>query len=229
ARAGPARVRADPEGARHLLADAPAPPRSRGQPPDGSRGGSRAGRSAHARDPRVEQRPHARLSRPGGDCARRPRVALGEGPGGAGSVQSLGETEHRAALGPPARARRPPRGGARRLGGRRPFRPRIRHRGGNRGGNPETPVSARGKRPPRTDAAVPAPWRNDIARVLVSEEQIARRVAQLARDITRDFAARDTVVVAILNGTVMFLADLLRHLSFPLRLDFVGISSYGDG
>lgn len=90
-------------------------------------------------------------------------------------------------------------------------------------------MSARGKLPPRTDAAVPAPWRNDIARVLVSEEQIARRVAQLARDITRDFAARDTVVVAILNGTVMFLADLLRHLSFPLRLDFVGISSYGDG
>ncbi|MBL9135894.1 MAG: hypoxanthine phosphoribosyltransferase [Verrucomicrobiales bacterium] len=65
--------------------------------------------------------------------------------------------------------------------------------------------------------------------MLISQEEIARRITQLAQEISRDFAERETVVVAVLNGTVMFLADLLRHLSFPLRLDFVGVSSYGNG
>lgn len=76
---------------------------------------------------------------------------------------------------------------------------------------------------------VPAAWRNDLDRILISQEDIARRITQLAQEISRDFAGRETVVVAVLNGTVMFLADLLRHLSFPLRLDFVGVSSYGNG
>jgi len=47
--------------------------------------------------------------------------------------------------------------------------------------------------------------------------------------IERDFAKREMVVVSLLNGTVMFLADLIRHLSLPLRLDFIGVSSYGLG
>src|SRR5262249_27256868 len=51
----------------------------------------------------------------------------------------------------------------------------------------------------------------------------------LSRQIERDFVGRELVVVAILNGTVMFLADLIRHLSLPLRLDFIGVSSYGGG
>lgn len=51
----------------------------------------------------------------------------------------------------------------------------------------------------------------------------------LARAITRDYAGRDLVIVALLNGTVMFLADLIRHLELPLRLDFIGVSSYGAG
>jgi hypoxanthine phosphoribosyltransferase len=45
----------------------------------------------------------------------------------------------------------------------------------------------------------------------------------------RDFAGREMVVVSLLTGTVMFLADLLRNLSLPLRLDFIGVSSYGAG
>jgi len=47
--------------------------------------------------------------------------------------------------------------------------------------------------------------------------------------LTEEFAGRELVVVAVLNGTIMFLADLIRHLSLPLRLDFIGISSYGLG
>ncbi len=76
---------------------------------------------------------------------------------------------------------------------------------------------------------VPARWREEVERVLLTEEQIARRVRWLARQISGDFAARDFVVVSLLNGTVLFLADLIRHLSLPLRLDFIGVSSYRTG
>ena len=65
--------------------------------------------------------------------------------------------------------------------------------------------------------------------MLITEAQLARRVRALAREIERDFHGRETVVVSLLNGTVMFLADLLRHLNLPLRLDFLGVSSYGEG
>jgi len=64
---------------------------------------------------------------------------------------------------------------------------------------------------------------------LITEEQIAQRVREIAARLTHDFAGRDLVVVAVLNGTIMFLADLIRHLSIPLRLDFIGVSSYGLG
>ena len=69
----------------------------------------------------------------------------------------------------------------------------------------------------------------DIESVLITEAQIASRIAELSREIERDFRGRELVVVAVLNGTVMFLADLIRHLGLPLRLDFVGVSSYGAG
>ncbi|HVU07724.1 MAG TPA: hypoxanthine phosphoribosyltransferase [Verrucomicrobiae bacterium] len=72
-------------------------------------------------------------------------------------------------------------------------------------------------------------WHREIERVLITEEQIARRVKILAREIERDFRGREMVVVSLLNGTVMFLADLMRHLNLPLRLDFMGVSSYGVG
>ena len=72
-------------------------------------------------------------------------------------------------------------------------------------------------------------WRKEVERILISEEQIARRVKILAREIERDFRGRETVVVSLLSGTVMFLGDLIRHLNLPLRLDFIGVSSYGAG
>lgn len=76
---------------------------------------------------------------------------------------------------------------------------------------------------------MPSPWRDDLAAVLIPEASIQRRVRTLARAITADFAGRETVVVALLSGSVMFLADLIRHLPIPLRLDFIGVSSYGHG
>lgn len=77
--------------------------------------------------------------------------------------------------------------------------------------------------------ATPADWQHEIGRVLITEQQIARRVRQLTRQVQRDFSGRDVVIVSLLSGTVMFLADLVRHLSLPLRLDFIGVSSYGAG
>jgi hypoxanthine phosphoribosyltransferase len=76
---------------------------------------------------------------------------------------------------------------------------------------------------------VPARWRGELERILISQDQIARRIKSLSREIEREFKGRELTVVAVLNGTVLFLADLVRHLSLPMRLDFVGVSSYGAG
>lgn len=76
---------------------------------------------------------------------------------------------------------------------------------------------------------VPARWRAELQSVLITEAQLRRRVRELAQAIIRDHAQGELLVVPILTGTLMFMADLLRHLTMPLRLDFVGVSSYRDG
>lgn len=87
----------------------------------------------------------------------------------------------------------------------------------------------RAKRASARSRRVPPQWREEVERVLITEEQIAARVRKLSRELEVDYAGRELVVVSLLNGTVMFLADLIRHLSLPLRLDFIGVSSYGKG
>lgn len=81
----------------------------------------------------------------------------------------------------------------------------------------------------RSFPRVPAPWRSEVERILITEPQLARRVRRLSAEIERDFRGHEMVVVSLLSGTVMFLADLIRYLSLPLRLDFIGVSSYGAG
>ena len=66
---------------------------------------------------------------------------------------------------------------------------------------------------------------------LISAEAIAGRVAELGAQITSDYAAHagsDIVVIGVLKGSVIFLADLVRHIASPIYVDFIGISSYGD-
>lgn len=82
---------------------------------------------------------------------------------------------------------------------------------------------------PATRVPVPRPWRGEVERILITDAQLARRVRRLSAEIERDFRGRELVVVSLLSGTVMFLADLIRNLSLPLRLDFMGVSSYGSG
>jgi hypoxanthine phosphoribosyltransferase len=78
-------------------------------------------------------------------------------------------------------------------------------------------------------ARVPTHWRKEVKEILIAERQIAARLREMSHQIQRDFNRREMVVVSLLNGTVMFLADLIRNLSLPLRLDFIGVSSYGSG
>ncbi len=77
--------------------------------------------------------------------------------------------------------------------------------------------------------SVPPRWRKDVERILITDTQLARRIRQMSREIERDFTGREMVIVSLLTGTVMFLGDLIRHISLPLRLDFMGVSSYGAG
>ena len=65
--------------------------------------------------------------------------------------------------------------------------------------------------------------------LLFSREQIARRVRELAATISAEYAGRDLVLVGILRGAFVFLADLLRHLTIPAAVDFLGAASYGFG
>lgn len=81
----------------------------------------------------------------------------------------------------------------------------------------------------RASGRVPKFWGKELRAVLISPAQLRRRVRALSRQVERDHAGREMTVIALLTGTVMFLADLIRHLSLPLRLDFIGVSSYRQG
>ena len=76
---------------------------------------------------------------------------------------------------------------------------------------------------------MPPAWCGEVDRILITDAQLAGRVKKMSAEIEDDFRGREMVVVSLLSGTVMFLADLIRHLSLPLRLDFIGVSSYGSG
>jgi hypoxanthine phosphoribosyltransferase len=68
-----------------------------------------------------------------------------------------------------------------------------------------------------------------VATILYPEEDIQRRVRDLGQSITRDYAGRSPVLICILKGAVVFLADLFREIDLPVRVDFMSITSYGGG
>ena len=67
----------------------------------------------------------------------------------------------------------------------------------------------------------------DVAHVLLTEEQIRVRVAELGRQITADQAGRRLTLVSVLKGSLPFMADLMREIDLPLRIDLMEVSSYG--
>jgi hypoxanthine phosphoribosyltransferase len=68
---------------------------------------------------------------------------------------------------------------------------------------------------------------DDIAEVLVSEEQIQAKVVELGKRISQDYAGEELLLIGLLRGAIVFLSDLMRAIEIPVRLDFIGISSYG--
>ena len=70
---------------------------------------------------------------------------------------------------------------------------------------------------------------SDLTRVLVTKEELATRITELAADIDRDYAGKELLLVGVLNGAVMVMADLSRALSIHCRMDWMAVSSYGSG
>jgi hypoxanthine phosphoribosyltransferase len=70
---------------------------------------------------------------------------------------------------------------------------------------------------------------NDLTEILITEEQIRSRIAELARDVERDYAGKDVLLIGVLKGAVMVMADLSRELRIPVTMDWMAVSSYGSG
>jgi hypoxanthine phosphoribosyltransferase len=68
--------------------------------------------------------------------------------------------------------------------------------------------------------------RDDLETILLTEAQIQQRLDELARELERDYAGRELTLVAVLTGSMLFIADLLRRLPMPLRVDCIGVASY---
>ena len=71
--------------------------------------------------------------------------------------------------------------------------------------------------------------KNDVLKVLLTEEQIHERVAELGAQIAKDYADKNLLLVSVLKGSVVFMADLMRAITIPARIDFMATSSYGSG
>ena len=66
----------------------------------------------------------------------------------------------------------------------------------------------------------------DIEKILLTEEQIKARIAELGKEISRDYEGKDPVVLGVLKGVVVFYADMIRHITVPCQMDFMCLSSY---
>ena len=67
-----------------------------------------------------------------------------------------------------------------------------------------------------------------IGEILIDEETLAARVAELGAEVSADYEGRDLLLIGVLKGAIFFMADLMRHLTVACEVDFMAISSYGD-
>ena len=70
---------------------------------------------------------------------------------------------------------------------------------------------------------------NDIQEILFSQEALDKRVSEIAEEINRDYADKEILLVSVLRGSFIFMADLARKITRPCRVDFMSVSSYGKG
>ena len=71
--------------------------------------------------------------------------------------------------------------------------------------------------------------RDNVLRTLFSEEELQKKVAELGAAITEEYRGKDLLIVTVLKGAVVFLADLMRKIDTPAEIDFMVVSSYGAG
>jgi len=76
---------------------------------------------------------------------------------------------------------------------------------------------------------LPPPYTELLAETLITPEQLQARIAELGAEFSQDYAGKDLLLICILRGGVMFLTDLVRHISVPHMMDFMAVSSYGAG
>ncbi|MCF7858149.1 MAG: hypoxanthine phosphoribosyltransferase [Candidatus Cloacimonetes bacterium] len=70
--------------------------------------------------------------------------------------------------------------------------------------------------------------KNDIEKILLTKEEIQDKVKMIGEQISQDYKDKTPVLVCILKGGVIFLSDLMKHISIPINIDFMSVSSYGD-
>lgn len=70
---------------------------------------------------------------------------------------------------------------------------------------------------------------NDIKKILLSEKEIKDKIAELGAIISTDYKGKNLVLVSILKGSVVFTADIMRYITIPCSIDFMSVSSYGNG
>ena len=70
---------------------------------------------------------------------------------------------------------------------------------------------------------------DDIEKVLLTEEDIQKKVKEIGEKITHDYEGKNLMLVSVLKGSVAFMADLMRAIDLPLKIDFMSVSSYGSG
>ena len=70
---------------------------------------------------------------------------------------------------------------------------------------------------------------NDLAEILLTKEEIEKKVAELGEKISEDYKDKNLLLVGILKGCVVFMSDLMKHITIPARIDFMSVSSYGAG
>jgi hypoxanthine phosphoribosyltransferase len=68
---------------------------------------------------------------------------------------------------------------------------------------------------------------NDIEQILLTEEQLAEKVKELAEQISEDYQDRNPLVICVLKGAFIFMSDLVKHMKIPMEIDFMAVSSYG--
>jgi hypoxanthine phosphoribosyltransferase len=72
-------------------------------------------------------------------------------------------------------------------------------------------------------------YKEFLAEILIDEKTLQKRVAELGSEISRDYAEKDPILICILRGGMIFLVDLMRHITIPHQIDFMAIASYGHG